>query len=149
MSKIAGLKGRSPEAYPVPKPSGLVKTSGEVNPSAVGPLTTGLTSLLSLAEPVEVLPGNRAIVTYSGVLTASGPVLVTVEVILDGATVWANQIEVTSATESGVPFSIVFETHALDETPDPHLIDIQATASVASTATVSAGGSAVIISTPT
>ena len=69
MSKIAGLKGRSPETYPTPKASSNVQTQSHVNPSPV-PLGTSLASLLT--SVIDVAPGDKAIVTYSGVVTNGG-----------------------------------------------------------------------------
>lgn len=146
MSKIAGLKGRSPETYPTPKASSNVQTQSHVNPSPV-PLGTSLASLLT--SVIDVAPENKAIVTYSGVITNGGgaSVLVAVEVLVDGALKYLMEIEVTSVNYP-LPFSLTYETPLpLGDTPDPHTIDIQASASLASTATVEAGGSIVVIST--
>jgi len=144
MSKIAGLKGRSPETYPGPKRSGLVKTLASVNPSSVL-LGTSLTTLLSAI--VDVPAGNvAAIVMYSGVLDATGSAFVTVEVILNVTTVWTQQIEVTT-TNQPLPFSVVFDTEYVSSAP--LTINIQAYASLASTVTVAAGGSIVVMALPT
>jgi len=148
MSKIAGLKGRSPETYPTPKSLGLVHTYANVNSSSVT-LHTNPTLESLLSTPADVLPGNKAIVMYSGELETSGAsVLVYIYVILDGnpVSVYSMQIEVTSGN-SPVPFSLAFETGSLGASPDPHTIDIQAVASIDGTATVAANGSVVVIST--
>lgn len=145
MSKIAGIKGRSLETYPNARRTGAVSTQSHVNPSSVGPLTTGLTSLLT--APLDVLPGSKAIVTYSGAVSTSGAsVLVTVNVVVDGDIEYPMQVEVTSAN-TPAPFSLVFETDELGASPSPHTIDIQATASVGGDATVAANGSIVVVAT--
>ncbi len=144
MSKIAGLKGRSPETYPSYKASGFGSQSN-VNASPVV-LTTGLTSLLTAV--IDVLPGVKNVVMWSGYVETSGAnVLVSVEVVLDGSGVYTTQVEVKTAN-SPAPISLVFETEPLASTPNPHTIDIKGTASVGgSTATVEAGSSVVVLST--
>ena len=145
MPKIAGLKGRSLETYPNARRAGAVSTQSHVNLDAVGPLTTGLTSLLT--APIDVGPNTKALVMYSGVVSTSGPsVLVTVNVLVDGDVKYPLEIEVTSAN-SPAPFSLSFETDQLGATPNPHTIDIQASASVGGDATVAANGSIVVLAT--
>lgn len=142
MSKLVGLKGRSPETYPSHRVSGLVETLANVYSSPV-PLGTSLGSILSAA--IVVPAGNAAaVIMYSGVLESASPVLVTVEIILNGTTVWTEQIEVLLTNQ---PFSVVFNTEHVSSAV--HTVDIQAYASLTSTATVAAGGSIVVIALPT
>ncbi len=144
--KIAGLKGRSPETYPSPRANGLVATdSAPPNPDPVT-LSTSPTPLVGI---FSVLPGNKVIVMYSGVVSVSGgSTLVDLSVVQDDATVlYMQQIEVAAASNSPVPFSLVFETPVLAATPDPHTITILGS-TVSGSATVAANGSIVLISTP-
>ncbi len=141
--KIAGLKGRSPEAYPTSRPSGLVTTSNNFNASSI-PLGTSPT----LINAIGVLAGRKAIVMFSGVITATGSTLVEVAFVLDGMTT-PYLIDIEASASSSIPFSLVYETGELADSPSVHTIDIQAFASDASTATIAAGSSAVVISTPT
>ncbi len=141
--KIAGLKGRSPETYPSPRANGLVATdSAPPNPDPVM-LSTSPTRLVGI---FSVLPGNKVIVMYSGVVSVSGgSTLVDVSVVQDDATVlYMQQIEVAAASNSPVPFSLVFETPVLAA---PHMITILGS-TVSGSATVAANGSIVLISTP-
>jgi len=73
---------------------------------------------------------------------------VTVDIVLDGAPVFSVQQEVTT-TNSPVPINLSFELLDLSDTPDPHTVDIQAKASLASTATISVGSSLVVLYTAT
>jgi len=145
--KIAGLKGRSPETYPSHRASGLVDTNSEVYTDPVS-LTTTPANLFG-AGSFAGTPGNKIIVAYSGVISASsGSILVAISVVLDDATtLYTYEFEVT-ASNLPLPFSLVFETPAaLAATPDPHAITILGS-TVSGTATVAANGSIVLISTP-
>jgi hypothetical protein len=142
MSKIAGLKGRSPETYPSAKRTGIVSSQAHVNPSAVGPLPTGLTSLLT--SPIDVPPGVSALVLYSGVVSGSGAA-VTVSVVVNGVIEYSIVVEVASGN-SPASFGLSFKTAPLTDSPE-NTIDIQADPSVASVATVAANGSVVVIVT--
>ena len=144
MAKIAGLKGRSPETYPNARNVGIVSSQSHVNPLAVGPLTTGFTSLLT--APIDVPPGAKAFVMYSGVVSGSGAT-VTVEVVVNGSTVYSTEVEVASGN-SPAPFGLTFETAELENSPE-NTIDIQATASIGGVATVAANGSIVVMATGT
>lgn len=149
MSKIAGLRGRSPETYPSARALGDVQTQSQVNSSF--PVVLGVNLISLLAAPIPVTPGGRkAILMYTGVVSESGgSALVTVDFMIDGNIVFSAEVEVTAAN-SPAPFSLVFETaDPLLATPDPHVIDVQANATGAGTATVATGGSIVVISTPT
>lgn len=145
MSKIAGLKGRSPETYPDHRASGLVTTNSEVEPDPV-PLTTTPANLF-VAGSFPASPGDKVIVMYSGVVSESGgSVLVAVSIVLDNATtLYTMDIEVTG--NGPTPFSLVYETSVLAATPDPHEITLLASTS-SGTATIAANGSVVLISTP-
>lgn len=71
MSKVAGIKGHSPEAYPdTPFNGGIASTSHVNNPAVT--LTSGTpTSLLGVSPgpvQVEVDAGERLIVLFSGYL---------------------------------------------------------------------------------
>ena len=143
MSKIAGLKGRSPETYPSSGGSGLVSTTSESNGTPVD-LTNSLTFLVPAFLSLPV--GFRNIVLFSGVLEnpSVGGAQVEVEIIINGVMVYSIVVEVSS-TNSPVPFGLAFETTGL---PADSGIDIQAkTVGVGQTATA-ATGSAVVISTP-
>jgi hypothetical protein len=70
MSKIAGLKGRSPETYPDPSTSGSVSTRGEPGPGVT--LTTTASPIITPLT-VAVEDGDKIIVTISG--TVDGPSL--------------------------------------------------------------------------
>jgi len=145
--KIAGLKGRSPETYPSHRASGLVDTNSEVYTDPVS-LTTTPANLFGAGSFAET-PGNKIIVAYSGVISASsGSILVAISVVLDDATtLYTYEFEV-AASNLPLPFSLVFETPAaLAATPDPHAITILGS-TVSGTATVAANGSIVLISTP-
>jgi hypothetical protein len=145
--KIAGLKGRSPETYPSHRASGLVDTNSEVYTDPVS-LTTTPANLFG-AGSFAASPGDRVIVMYSGVISASsGSILVAISVVLDDATtLYTYEFEV-AASNLPLPFSLVFETPAaLAATPDPHAITILGS-TVSGTATVAANGSIVLISTP-
>ena len=149
MGKIAGLKGRSPETYPNARNPGVVSTQAHVNPDAVGTLTTGLTTLLT--SVIDVLPGPKALVMYSGVVSVSSSgAIVTVSVVVDDLVLYAIEVAAESGANSPAPFGLIFETSATEAaTPDPHTIDIQASASVGGIATVAANGSIVVIATGT
>lgn len=146
MSKIAGLKGRSPETYPDHRASGLVTTNSEVESDPV-PLTATPANLFGIAGSFPASPGDKVIVMYSGVVSESGgSVLVAVSIVLDNATtLYTMDIEVTG--NGPTPFSLVYETPVLAATPDPHEITLLASTS-SGTATIAANGSIVLISTP-
>jgi hypothetical protein len=146
--KIAGLKGRSPETYPSHRASGLVDTNSEVYTDPVS-LTTTPANLFG-AGSFAASPGDRVIVMYSGVISASsGSILVAISVVLDDATtLYTYEFEV-AASNLPLPFSLVFETPAaLAATPDPHAITLLGSTVSSGTATVAANGSIVLISTP-
>lgn len=144
MAKIAGLKGRSLETYPNARNVGLVSSQSHVNPDAVGPLPTTLTSLLT--SVIDVPPGVKALVMYSGVVSGTGAT-VTVSVVVNGTPVYSIEVEVASGN-SPAPFGLTFETAELTTSPE-NTIDIQASASVAGNATVAANGSVVVVATGT
>ena len=143
MSKIAGLKGRSPETYPSHRASGLVTTNSEVNPDPVSLNTTPVV-LFSFAAT----PGDKVIIAYSGVISViSGSLLVAVSFVLDDATIlYTVEFEV-KAVNVPLTFSLVFETGELAATPDPHTITIVAS-TASGTATIAANGSFVKIEVP-
>ncbi len=143
MSKVAGLKGRSPETYDSPHRSGLVTTTAQVNPSPVS-LSTVLASLLVV--PITLGAGHKNIIVFSGTLTTPSPsagVTVNVEVTIGGVSVYAIAVETVSSggfANVPTPFSLVFETD-LSGT-----LDIEA-ATVSGTASTAADGSLAIVTT--
>lgn len=141
MSKLAGIRGRSPETYPSARNSGNTKTQSGVNPDSV-PLGTALASLLTGGAALDVAASS--IVTFTGVvvLTSGASVLVTVAVVVDNVVAYNIGIEVTSIN-SPVPFSLTYEADGLES---GSTVDVQAQASLASTATVMANSSVVVVS---
>lgn len=147
MSKIAGLRGRSPETYATRRESGDVQTITDSSAGAVG-LSNG--SFTDLIAPIA-LPGAggfRAIVMYSGVLEtpAPGPVTVEAQIVVGGDNVYTQLIQVNAAS-SPVSFSMVFETEFLGAGP-PGVFVRAMTTNVGDTAN-SVDASVVVIATPT
>jgi hypothetical protein len=143
MSKVAGLKGRSPETYDSPHRSGIVTTTAQVNGSPVS-LSTVLASLL--IDPIALAAGHKNIIAFSGTLVSPSPsagVTVNVEVVVGGVVVYTISVETASSgglANSPTPFSLVVET-ALSGA-----LDIKA-ATVSGTASAAAGGSLNIVTT--
>lgn len=139
MSKIAGIKNKSPETYPGPKAKPtVVETLSTTNVSTAA-IGTGFATLLvaPLSFTPEV-PGVKATILVSGVLQTPSPNgQTTVAIVLDNETAppaYELAFEV-NASDSPIPFSLVFETTVL--TPSaPLTIDVQAkTASGSAVAT--------------
>ena len=88
---------------------------------------------------------------YSGVVSVSSSgATVIVSVVVDDLVLYSIEVAVESGANSPAPFGLIFETSATEAaTPDPHTIDIQASASVGGIATVAANGSIVVIATGT
>ena len=149
MSKIAGIKNKSPETYPGPrvKPT-VVQTLSTNNPLDVpvtGTFATILNAPLSFTPEV---PGVKAILMVSGVLQTPSPNgQTTVAIVLDPSGVDEILLEASvevNASESPIPFSLVFETGVLT-TGVPVTIDVQAKTTSGSGTSVATDASLVII----
>ncbi len=145
MSKIAGLKGRSPETYGTRTVSGLVQTQSEPNDTPV--------SLTNVAAPlvptISALPaGFRNIILFSGALQnpSVGGAQVEVQVVIGGVAVFYSIIVEVSSTNAPAPFGLAFESGSLAE---GSTIDIKALTIGGGQTATAVTGSAVIISTPT
>jgi hypothetical protein len=146
MPKIAGIKNRSPETYPVSKGKpALVETQSNVNTTHT--VTDVASSIVEapISFQAPATGSSKAIVMVSGVLSSpsAGGIDVTVNVLVDtdvpsppGTVVVA-----VPATDAPVPFSLVFETTAF--TPSSmQTIDVQADTSAG---TVVAGGVSFVV----
>lgn len=159
MGKIAGIKGKSPEAYP-PDNTGkpTISTESAVNP---GPVALGLAPALpSLLPdgPIEAgSAGERIIVMFSGALQWPGgdegpaSATVTVGIYLDGSSTPAYSIPIflPSSTVSPNPpqpvsFSLFWET----PTDGVHAVDVKAQVTSGGPGADEVNGSLVLISTP-
>lgn len=151
MSKLAGIKNKSPETYPGPrvKPT-VVQSLSTNNPLDVtfnGTFATILTGPLSFTPEV---PGVKALIMVSGVLQTPSPSgETTVAIILDPSgsdTILLEAVVEVSTSESPIPFSLVFETGVLT-TGVPVTIDVQAKTTSGSGTAVATDASLVIIAT--
>ena len=149
MSKIAGIKNKSPETYPGPrvKPT-VVQTLSTNNPLDVpvtGTFATILNAPLSFTPEVS---GVKAILMVSGVLQTPSPNgQTTVAIVLDPLGIDEILLEASievNASESPIPFSLVFETGVLT-TGVPVTIDVQAKTTSGSGTSVATNASLVII----
>ena len=149
MSKIAGIKNKSPETYPGPrvKPT-VVQTLSTNNPLDVpvtGTFATILNAPLSFTPEVS---GVKAILMVSGVLQTPSPNgQTTVAIVLDPLGIDEILLEASievNASESPIPFSLVFETGVLT-TGVPVTIDVQAKTTSGSGTSVATDASLVII----
>lgn len=146
MSKIAGLKGRSPETYANRRTSGDVQTLANSSAGAVLVQNGGFANLIApVALPAA--GGFRAIITYSGVLESPSVSAVQVQVQIEvGLETYTQLIEVTS-TNAPVSFSLVFETEFLGaDSPD---VFVLGTTTTAGQTVQSVDASVVVILTPT
>jgi len=159
MAKIAGIKGKSPEAYP-PDDTGqpTISTYGTANATPI-PLSTVLTNPTSLlpAGPIEAGgSSDRIIVMFSGVLqwgfgeSGPAPAVAKIGVYLDGSSTPSYFISVfvpaTNAPPTTpaqpTPFSLFWETPV----NGAHEVDVKAVTT--SGACYAAQGSLVLITTP-
>ena len=149
MSKIAGIKNKSPETYPGPrvKPT-VVQTLSTNNPLDV-PVTGTFATILS--APLSFTPevsGVKAILMVSGVLQTPSPNgQTTVAIVLDPLGIDEILLEASievNASESPIPFSLVFETVVLT-TGVPVTIDVQAKTTSGSGTSFATDASLVII----
>lgn len=171
MSKIAGIKGHSPEAYgDTGDKSGIQILSAVHNPTLVVP-TLVFTSLLQAQGPIEVEAGagDRAIVMFSGVFLdpnqslegpTPGTITVTVEIAVsnDGGpftSVYATQFTVPfpGFNPAPVSYSVFFETTPGELTAGLNAIDVRAEVSTTASPfpglnVTSVNASAVVIVTP-
>ena len=151
MSKIAGIKNKSPETYPGPrvKPT-VVQTLSTNNPldvTVTGTFATILNAPLSFTPEVS---GVKAILMVSGVLQTPSPNgQTTVAIVLDPSGVDEILLEASvevNASESPIPFSLVFETGVgVLTTGVPVTIDVQAKTTSGSGTSVATDASLVII----
>ena len=130
MSKIAGIKGHSPEAYPDTPFSGGIASEPAFNPAAVTLSAGAPTSLLGVTPgpiTVQVDDGERLIVLFSGCLQdpngEEGPSNETVNLF-----VYANEVlfEITvlvSTTGSPLPVNIYWGEEF--GTSGPVVVDIR------------------------
>ena len=153
MGKIAGIRGKSPEAYP---PDDTGKPSISTQSSSVGPAISFGTVPVSLLPngPVEAgNPGERIIVMYSGVLQwanateVATAVTVDVGIYLDGSPAYSISAFVPGQTPNTfptkpVPFSLFWET----PTNGAHTVDVKA--NTVANSCYAASRSIVLISTP-
>ncbi len=158
MGKLAGIKGKSPDAYP---PDSLgqptISTQSVVNRTPVNFINTPPVSLLPNG-PIEAGgAGERIIVMFSGQLQwpnnseVPGNSTVAVGVYLDGSPTAFYSVVAFVPSSGGisptqpqpVPFSLFWET----STNGAHKVDIKANCTTATGATA-ANGSLVLISTP-
>lgn len=165
MGKIAGIKNKSPEAYPDNPGQPTISTYGKKNNNPVLLVVTTPTSLLTGAAPVEAGgSGDRIIVMFSGVLQwpASGSgegqspenATITVGIYLDssGSPAYSIQAFVPASNlpnvnpPAPVPFSLFWETPA----DGAHAVDVKAFVNSGGLAALAyaAQGSLVLISTP-
>lgn len=138
MGKIAGIRGKSPEAYP---PDNTGKRP--IQTESVTYLNNGHSStligflapqtLFAETDPIEVdaADGDRIIVLCSGVFANPrvggenpGNVTVQVQVFLNDVPVFAIQVRVTVSGNSPIPFSIFFGQPIVAE--DTYSIDVRA-----------------------
>lgn len=137
MSKVAGIKRRSPETYPntLPKLTILETLSGvEAGPVALN--NASFTSIL--ATPIMFAPavdGAKAVVLFSGVLeNASAPNVTTVAIIVDLTNEYEVPVEVQTIG-APIAFSLTFETGSLG-VAGPHTIDVQAKTAAGTSAAI-------------
>ena len=146
MSKIAGIKNKSPETYPVSKgkPSiAQTQSNSQYHPYGDGRRLFNRHAAISFQAPST--GGSRAIVMVSGVLSSpSGSgIQATVNVLVDtdvpsppGTVVVA-----VPTADAPVPFSLVFETTAFAAN-SMHTIDVEASTNAG---TVVAGGVSFVV----
>jgi|HubBroStandDraft_2_1064218.scaffolds.fasta_scaffold83263_3 hypothetical protein len=171
MSKIAGIKGHSPEAYGDNSNSSGIQTLSAVHtpPFVVG--TGSFTSLLQTQGPIEVeaSASDRAIIMFSGVFldpnqSSEGPtpgtITVTVEFAVsnDGGpftSVYAAEFTVPfpGFNPAPVSYSMFFETESGELTAGLNAIDVRAEVSTTASPdpglnVTSVNASAVVILTP-
>ena len=118
MSKIAGIKGHSPEAYPDTGLADGIHTASAINLPAVLVGGAAFVSLLAAEGPIETTAdaGDRIIVMYSGVLenplegeSLPSATTVHVAIFLNGSSVFEETVLVTPTTTPGnspLPISI-------------------------------------------
>ena len=146
MSKIAGIKNKSPETYPVSKGKPSIAQT-QSNVSTTHTVTDVASSIVDAAISFQApsTGGSRAIVMVSGVLSSpSGSgIRATVNVLVDtdvpsppGTVVVA-----VPTADAPVPFSLVFETTAFAAN-SMHTIDVEASTNAG---TVVAGGVSFVV----
>ncbi len=157
MGKLAGIKGKSPEAYPPDNPG---KPSISTQSSSVGPAISFGTVPVSLLPdgPIEAGDsGERVIVMYSGVLQwansdeSPAAVTVTVGIYLDGAGspdysisvfVPSTNFNPPAGAAEPTPFSLFWETPE----NSAHTVDVKA--NTVANGCYASSRSIVLISTP-
>jgi hypothetical protein len=158
MGKLAGIKGKSPEAYP-PDFSGqpTISSQSVVNKTPVNFINTPPVSLLPDGPIDAGSAEERIIVMFSGQLQwpnsseVPGNSTVAVGIYLDGSPTPAYSIVAFVPSSGGifpsppqpVPFSLFWET----PTDGAHEVDIKANCTTATGATAT-NGSLVLITTP-
>jgi len=129
MSKIAGIKNKSPETYPSsPTKSNVLQTLSKFNTAPVTVVNGSFTSLFGGVGPISftaAVAGAFATIMVSGVLESASPAgPTTVAIFVDTVNVYEIQLEVQTAG-APVPFSLVFETGSLG-VAGSHQVDVRA-----------------------
>jgi hypothetical protein len=137
MSKIAGLKGRSPETYPDPSNGGAVSTAGEQGAGAT--ITTTPTPLITPIE-VEVAEGQKVIAIVSGTIDSPSsltPVFATIGITMPFGTPGFVDIALENSPVLNNPIAFSTTVESLPQAENPAF-------TVGVTGEVSAGTASVI-----
>ena len=152
MSKLAGIKNKSPETYPGPRVKPTVVQSLSIANNSGG-IQVGSAFATILPAPLSFtpeVPGVKAVIMVSGVFGTPSPSgQVTVAIILDPTgsdTILLEAVVEVNSAESPIPFSLVFETSVLS-VGVPVTIDVQAKTAAGGDTAVASGASLVIIAT--
>lgn len=126
MSKIAGIKNRSPETYPdgTPGPT-VLQTLRNVN-AGPAPIANAFSVIVAPPAFTPDVSAN-AVVMVSGVLQSALPAAeaVNVAIFVDGSPVYTIQAEAQPGTGEPTPFSLTFEEGGLTAHA-PVTINVQA-----------------------
>jgi hypothetical protein len=141
MSKIAGIKGQSPEAYSTPPGKTGIRIFANANkgaPVSIGPTPVSL--LESGPLNIDVIGGEKAIIMFTGNLLdpIEGEVVtscnVNVGIYVDEKLVYSInpllRLIDTTFTQSFLPVSLFFETKTDELTAGLHTFDVKAFVSI-------------------
>jgi hypothetical protein len=145
MSKIAGIKNKSPETYPQATAPSTVLETGSKTGGTVVLNDASYTSLLSAPVSLTVTVSAKFTVMFSGVLQEGAPAITTVQLFLEEAPLsppFTVQAEVPAAVFP-VSVSFVFETALLS--PGTYTFDVKG--ETAAGASVSLDASLVVMAT--
>jgi hypothetical protein len=142
MSKIAGIKGQSPEAYSTPPGKTGIRTF--TNPNNEAPVPIGPTPPVSLLFngplSIDVIGGEKAIIMFTGNLLdpnaeeVATSCNVNVGIYVDEKLVYSINPLLpfidTTFTQSFLPVSLFFETKTDELTAGLHTFDVKAFVSI-------------------